>query len=168
MCCSFLTAFIAIKSTSAIACGTVLECSQQSVEAALKAETASKISVPSGAVMAFNLSECPQGWKELKEASGRVLVGAGNGNRDQKDKPLTDRKLGATGGEETHVLTVQEMPAHHHTVIFTDHHNTPANTDTSPNEWGNTNSSTNTQDTGGGAEHNNMPPYLVLLYCQRM
>ncbi len=31
--------------------------------------------VPTGAVMYFNLSECPPGWDELQEARGRAVVG---------------------------------------------------------------------------------------------
>jgi hypothetical protein len=52
----------------------------------------SKIEIPSGAVLAFNRKSCPTGWKPIKVAKGRVIVGAGRG------KGLSERKLGDTGG----------------------------------------------------------------------
>jgi microcystin-dependent protein len=44
----------------------------------------------------------------LPPTPGRTLVGAGTG------VGLTARTLGASGGEEDHVLTIAEMPAHNH------------------------------------------------------
>ncbi len=44
----------------------------------------------------------------LPDLRGRVAVGQGQGNG------LTQRPLGATGGEETHTLSTAEVPAHNH------------------------------------------------------
>jgi microcystin-dependent protein len=49
----------------------------------------------------------------LPEVRGRVPMGAGQG------PGLTNRALGASGGAESHVLTLNEIPAHTHTVIAT-------------------------------------------------
>jgi microcystin-dependent protein len=56
----------------------------------------------------------PTAWRSgtnilLPDARGRVLAGAGTG------AGLTDRPLGSTFGEESHVLTVAELATHGHT-----------------------------------------------------
>lgn len=78
---------------------------------------------------------------------------------------------GTTGGEETHKLIIEEMPAHSH-----QYNRLPqsyANTDFSVNDQANFNasvrSSSNTEyvqtgSTGGGKPHNNMPPFRSV-YC---
>ncbi|MDA2917990.1 tail fiber protein [Desulfobacterota bacterium AH_259_B03_O07] len=104
----------------------------------------------------------------LPDLRGRVPTHAGNG------PGLTPRTLGAKGGEEAQVLTVQEMPSHTHTL-------------NARNQRGNTNIpsgnvlarkrnfySTQPQNailsngaigtTGGGQAHNNMPPFQALNY----
>ena len=45
-------------------CDTVQQCAQQAVEAAKAAQVALNNSVPSGAVVAFDLNKCPSGWSE--------------------------------------------------------------------------------------------------------
>lgn len=79
---------------------------------------------------------------------------------------------GSTGGEITHALTTNEMPEHNHTIYF-------------PNAggpYGNANigypensgikitwcaEMCKTAPTGGGAAHNNMPPYLSVYIWKR-
>lgn len=48
----------------------------------------------------------------VPDSRGRGSIGAGNG------VGLTNRALGATGGEENHVLTVAELATHGHTVTI--------------------------------------------------
>lgn len=79
---------------------------------------------------------------------------------------------GSTGGEITHALTIDEMPGHNHTIYYPN----------SGGPYGNANicypanSGTNmtwcaemckTAPTGGGAAHNNMPPYLSVYIWKR-
>lgn len=77
--------------------------------------------------------------------------------------------VGATGGEATHTLTVDEMPRHNHREMYWG--------DGSSSQFGVNNSGTGTwrfsyeaaasepnfytNYVGGGVAHNNMPPYLV-------
>lgn len=70
--------------------------------------------------------------------------------------------FGHTGGEETHVLTTTEMPAHTHTVPRV---NTVSAATTSFARVTDaaTVSQINSGSTGGGAAHENRPPWIVLL-----
>ena len=81
---------------------------------------------------------------------GRVPIGVSN-----------THTLGSTGGEETHTLTIAEMPSHNHSV----------------NPYGKTGNGdyfsstsilgdriTYTHSTGGDQPHNNMQPYITLSY----
>lgn len=97
-----------------------------------------------------------QSWSEISK--GRVVVG-----RDTAQTEFS--ATGQTGGEKTHILTVAELPAHHHSlpanlVPIT---NTPASSTSN----GVTIGASNTGDAGGGGAHNNLQPYLVARIWQR-
>jgi hypothetical protein len=147
-------------------CTTVADCAQKAMEAAYQAKVALEIAVPKGAVMAFNLAECPNGWSPLVAASGRVIVGAG------KAEGLSERKLAEEGGEEKHVLTVDEMPSHNHTngvyqyLLTANGQWTARIGDDSPNEP-NLAHMAPLAASGGSQAHNNMQPFHVLTYCER-
>ena len=78
---------------------------------------------------------------------------------------------GDTGGEETHTLTIDEMPSHNHSRRTSPQ--SFAERDTSGNDIISASSGTakglvkNTNNTGGGLAHNNMPPYLVVNIWKR-
>lgn len=80
--------------------------------------------------------------------------------------------LGETGGTKTHTLTIGEMPVHHHSnydgpggatsfLAYSTKGN--SNTGGSPT----TGYDSITANTGGGAAHNNLPPYKVVYMWQR-
>ena len=118
-------------------------------------------------------------WKRISQ--GRMLLGADD----------SGYKAGATGGEATHTLSVNEMPAHSHGISNSGDHthnfygsdgnngqftegdglDTEANNHYTHNERYTTSSAgahTHTiSNAGGGAAHNNMPPYLVCYIWQR-
>lgn len=95
-------------------------------------------------------------WVQIKD---RFLLAAG-----------TTYKAGATGGEAEHTLTTNEMPNHEHSIWF-------------PNDGGEQSAAigypdagskntyyaeaSKTSGTGGGAAHNNMPPYLAVYVWKR-
>ena len=88
-------------------------------------------------------------WEQIQ---GRFMLTSGNGYN-----------LGATGGEATHTLTVNEMPAHSHTPNgggqFATNGTGPSAGFGSGPYWF---MQSNTSTVGGGAAHNNMPPYIVV------
>lgn len=86
---------------------------------------------------------------------GRSIIGAGLGVY----AGATSHPLGQTGGEETHTLTVAEMPSHNHPVPAT------ANAGGGPNftegaPFASTDS-TNMGSTGGGGAHNTYHPFMA-------
>lgn len=93
-------------------------------------------------------------WEQLKD---RFLLGAGD-----------TYTAGATGGEATHTLTVNEMPSHSHNVRTVDETGeeigSTVNTD---DVWSKFATSANTENVGGNQPHNNMPPYLVVYMWKR-
>ncbi|MBW7944669.1 hypothetical protein H3C70_04725 [Patescibacteria group bacterium] len=126
---------------------------------------------PSGAVIALNAASCPTGWSEFTAGRGRAIIGtnptAGGG--------ISVRTLGQTGGEETHTLTINEIPAHDHPaatgsqfvqVIFSGGGGSIYSLGANLGSWSLPVSPT-TGSTGGGQAHNNMPPFIALLYCQK-
>lgn len=100
-------------------------------------------------------------WVQIKD---RFLLAAG-----------TTYKAGATGGEATHKLTTDEMPAHAHYMATGnaggDGTWTPnvgswlvnGVTDDKHTWWG----QIGMDEAGGGAAHNNMPPYLAVYVWKR-
>lgn len=93
----------------------------------------------------------------LPNLKGRIPVG-----RDSSQTEFD--ALGETGGAKTHTLTTSEIPAHNHTV---DGDLVPRGTGANFRELtdaGTGGSNVTTRDTGGGAAHNNLQPYVVLNY----
>lgn len=106
-------------------------------------------------------------WEQIKD---RFLLAAG-----------TSYTAGKTGGSATHTLTVNELPSHYHDFsvkttsggtalglwdsYFTSSSDVDQIYDSSQNVKANT---YGTKSTGGGAAHNNMPPYLTVYIWKRV
>lgn len=95
-------------------------------------------------------------WEALKD---RFLIGAGNSYSG-----------GATGGEATHKLTINEMPSHTHQILYAGGTQKTWGYNYS-NDGGTISSATfdnaGINNTGGSAAHNNMPPYLAVYMWKR-
>lgn len=89
--------------------------------------------------------------------AGRVPVGFSSGETEFD----TDEE---TGGDKTHTLTTNEMPAHVHTIGEVAIQDTGSGTTVTTDSGGTTGE---TQSTGGGGAHNNLQPYIVIRMWKR-
>ncbi|MBI5671276.1 MAG: tail fiber protein [Chloroflexi bacterium] len=100
----------------------------------------------------------------LPDLRGRTVIGAGAGNG------LTNRVQGTMLGEETHLLTIPEMPVHDHnrnTYGYTEwvlRSNTGGNAYFVAGSQVQLRDATKTGTAGGGTPHNIMQPSTVLTY----
>lgn len=105
----------------------------------------------------------------LPNTIGRFIVAGGSG-----------RSIGDIGGEETHILTIAEMPSHTH-VQNSHTHDVGAMQGTAAGGgyavgmggtgglgWTIPGSIAINQNTGGGIAHNNLPPYMVWNYIVKV
>lgn len=94
--------------------------------------------IPSGAVMAFSLSACPEGWISFASAQGRMVMGAGG-----------VYSVGDTGGAAE--VTLTNPQAGFSTRLIANPANGPVPmAQVIPTE-----------------DHENLPPYISLLYCEK-
>lgn len=146
--------------------------------------TGTSSSIPAGLIMIWSgsVSTIPAGW---------ALCDGGNGTPDLRDRFVvgvgSSYGVGATGGANTVTLTAAQMPAHSHAYRDRFHAegtqyvnaeilaelNSPTinfrgsgDTDTD-NEWFSYVNKT-TSPEGGGAAHENRPPYYALAYVMKL
>ena len=97
----------------------------------------------------------------LPNLKGKVLTGL-----DSDDEDFTS--IGATGGEKTHTLTINEMPSHSHGMSNGNNIWTQAsgygNISTSSTTGANRANISTIASQGGGEAHNILQPYVVVNY----
>ena len=116
----------------------------------------------------------PSGWalcdggNGTPNLQGRFVLSQGNSGV----RGSSQHNVNETGGEETHQLTVNEMPPHTHPINLQGNNN-----DYHTNfRWGGDLVANNTEQkiplmtgsTGGNVDHNNMPPFYVLAYIMKL
>jgi microcystin-dependent protein len=137
--------------------------------------------VPRGAILMWsgNPAQLPKGW---------VLCDSQNGTPDLRSRFIVgydprhadNKTMGKTGGEDQHALTTAEMPSHNHGQSGNHTHSlwasghgwafrvvqtgdTRAKND-SHTVYTSSNGAHTHASEGGGAPHENRPPYYVLAY----
>ncbi len=117
-------------------------------------------SLPIGLVAIWDrpAKDIPNGWVEHTELSGRVPVGL-----DEHDTDFN--VIGKELGEKTHILTIEEMPSHSHTMsgVMALRGDNYKNTN-GKNGDGSTVDATN--NTGGDKSHNNIQPSRIVRFIR--
>lgn len=99
----------------------------------------------------------------VRTAKGQMIVGVNENDTDFKS-------AGKTGGEKAHTITIDEMPSHYHGQVVTAGSGGSATrndyvTDGKGQKYS---QGVNTNATGGGKAHNNMPPYITAYIWKRV
>jgi microcystin-dependent protein len=133
--------------------------------------------VPRGAIIMWSgaINQIPSGWALCDGTNGtpdlrdRFIMGAGN-----------NYAIGDIGGESSHVLTVTEMPVHTHIQNAHGHQMLVQGNDGTTRTRGGgvgtsytvdsgvLQSTATNQNAGGGAGHNNLPPYYALAFIIKL
>ncbi|MCP4140332.1 MAG: hypothetical protein GY755_08600 [Chloroflexi bacterium] len=150
-------------------------------------------SVPDGAIMAFDRTPsgpCPDGWRRFKEATSRVIVGAGNVedfyeerfSKDENGRKLSPRAYRQHAGEEVVENSPVQVADHQHVLGVVklseyfpggglgarDAVSGTGNVLMLPGGAAqNPNQKLKTQAIKNGQPHNNMPPFIALYYCKK-
>lgn len=109
----------------------------------------------------------------IGERVGWAICNGNNGTRNRGGRVgigynTTYSTMGATGGEATHVLTVNEMPAHNHNVAYNLNDAGGGGSQRTLDNGGVSTTYNVTSNQGGGLAHNNMQPYVVTLMIQKL
>ena len=118
------------------------------------------------------VSSIPSGWQLCDGTNGtpdlrdKFVVGA---RQDAGGVAMTNvsGSLTQSGGEAYHTLTINEIPPHSHTYRRAS--NSSTGTGGGVHAWRDESSFiTDSGTTGGGAAHNNLPPYYALCFIMKL
>lgn len=120
--------------------------------------------VPSGVIVIWSgaTTDIPAGWVLCNGANGtpnlrnRFVMGAG-----------TRYAVGATGGEEKHTLTDNELPQHSHSIITALYEVTDGKYEGLLSVQTDVRFPNKTGALGSAYPHNNLPPYYALCYIMK-
>jgi microcystin-dependent protein len=130
--------------------------------------------IPVGGIIMWNGTSAPNGWAlctgqtvnghTTPNLQGQFIVGYNPSDVDYNN-------TGITGGEKTHTLTITEMPSHNHGMFDKSADgggDWRVLRESSRGENFDNTYDIGTLSTGGGAAHENRPPYYVLAFIMRV
>jgi len=162
------SALIIISVLSVYAAWPISDVSNGQVVDASHINTIRDHTVPSGAVMAFNLGSCPTCWSKYTAARGRAVIWVWQWNTAEWGWLWTNWALGNTTGAETHTLTIAEMPSHNHqTKVWWSGSWWASWIFQMDGVWYSWSAMDGTQNNWWWGAHNNMQASVALLYCQK-
>jgi hypothetical protein len=150
----------------------------------------SSIQFPKGMIIAWNppsgvsTTDAPSGWaicdgtNSTPDLRGKFLVGS-NPNSNKSDS-YTVREVGVSGGEESHTLTISEIPAHKHNIAEATNNILLGDDGRNPSgallSWGASGgahgvskwTNPSVDSVGSGTPHNNMPPFYSVIYIMKL
>lgn len=123
------------------------------------------VTIPSQAVVAFDSNDCPEGWDKIPRADGRVIVGAGQGEKTLFQP--NDR-----GGHETVTLEFANLPPHSHKITayrwyLYNQGNKTAWADDNIDGSGQNAKTVDTTSVGSSKEVEIMPPWISYRLCKK-
>lgn len=136
--------------------GTILDYYDSTWASKTHAQVADEVKLLDGGTALSPFWRLCDGTNGTPDLRGRVRVGAGAGGS------LTDRAQGNTGGEESHVLQVSEIPP-----LSPDVPMGTAGGSGAAMKAASDGSKLSTVSVGGGGAHQNMPPYYCLYQIMR-
>ncbi len=128
--------------------------------------------IPRGIIIAWFNKTIPDGWALCDgtnctpDLRGRAIYGF--------DSKSNKNKIGQKGGEETHLLTIGEIPSHSHPYTINSNQagflTSAAGASKNWSNGKNTNSSNNFSyiNDSKNLSHNNMPPYVACSYIMKL
>jgi hypothetical protein len=132
----------------------------------------SSINFPKGIIVMWqgNENNVPGGWticdgnNGTPDLRGKFVLGLNS--KVSPPNGLTQNTSGQTGGAETHTLTSEQMPSHTHKIL--QEVNNSCSCGGGGCACGGLQYKADSQATGEGKPHNNMPPYFVLAYIMKL
>lgn len=114
------------------------------------------------AVIGITCGALVSGTFAVPDLRGKTLIGLDNMLGTDAGILTVANTLGATGGEESHVLTSGEMPSHNHGALGNGQGFIVNGSGVGLNIGGGQQLAATTANAGGGGGHNNLPPYMLV------
>jgi len=131
------------------------------------------IYIPPKTIIMFHGAVIPSGWVECNGQNGTPNLSGRMPLAFNNSQNTLANRIGNTGGKYGVRLSVAEMPSHKHTGKTSeagrnkDTRSSLCGAGTTPDDRDSHTHSFTTNATGGGGEHNNLPPYYAVRFIMK-